>query len=126
MFNDKQNQQIYILICFIVTCLHIHLPLCQASQDMLHPNGWIYPAGTSDTGNYYGWKQYDGHVGQDYYLKPDKPVYAIANHGEIVEYSTEKTKYGSKCGKKGAVFLVKYPYRNGQFFLCTLWSYIFR
>ena len=116
MFNNKHNKKIYVLICFLIICLHINLPLCQANQDMQHPNGWIYPAGTSDTGGYYGWKQYEGHVGQDYYLEPDSPVYAMVNNGVILEYSAELGDYGSKCGSTGAAFLVKYPIGNGHFF----------
>ena len=116
MFYFKVNR--IMLICYAMLCLNFQVSASYANLPMQHPNGWFYPAGTDKTGGYSGFHApgYECHVGKDYYLIPGSKVYSIADHGEIIAYSSQIAKYGDKCGKPGGAFLVKYPYMNGQYF----------
>ena len=116
MFIIKRNILIYLLICISFLFIEAKISISEISKPMEHKNGWIYPAGTNDSGGYAGWHGYPGHIGKDYYLKVGSPVYSMANYGQIIEYSSQVSGYGSSCGAKGGAILVKYKNNFGKDF----------
>ena len=90
-----------------------------ASEPDYHPNGWAWPAGTSETGNYAPWRPsyYPVHVGQDFKLNAGEVVYAIGK-GVIVENNPELRGFRdwSDYSKTGSAFLLKCKTRTGRIF----------
>ncbi|KPA17770.1 hypothetical protein MHK_002018 [Candidatus Magnetomorum sp. HK-1] len=114
MFQFNFFQQICVWMGILLVCLTLNVPISQAKQE-IHPNGWSYPSGSSYYEKKKGFHGYPGHLGQDYMLPVGAGVYSIADNGVIVNYELIRY-YGSNCGDKGGVFLVKYPQDNGQYF----------
>ncbi|MDI6704535.1 MAG: peptidoglycan DD-metalloendopeptidase family protein, partial [bacterium] len=88
---------------------------------LLHPNGWYWPTGTSNTGGYLGWLElgtgpYKGkyHLGQDFKSNTSAPVYALAE-GKILYSRTDVGGYGPG-GTKGGALVALFKTSTGREF----------
>jgi len=104
--NEMRMKMKKIISIWTVVCGILFFASLGYTAEM-HINGWVYPAGTSEQGGYASWHGYTGHVGIDYKLNVNDPVYSIAD-GKVVNYNSSLGYYGSACGGKGGAILIKH------------------
>lgn len=106
-------KKILLAVCFV--SLSFAVGPCFASM-VKHENGWVYPMDREPTEKEWkSWHSYSGHVGLDFMQSASISVRAIAD-GEIVDYSSSLSRYGSWAGTKGSAILVKHKTLEGRVF----------